>query len=180
MPPADLYLQVAGLGAKQDAGFVKSLAAKGFRAQLQARRQSGQCTYPDWSFFHSRRDGTGAAQTAIGRRPGRRERALILRTMGLGLVAGIMAILLSFNFGGAVSPKVLLPPSAAPRDVRDIQRAVSMQDQAQMSLKIRVRTASGPPRSARMRGIPDSPHVLHFFHPLSRGGGERFAVAPAY
>jgi cell division protein FtsN len=35
VPPADLYLQVAGIGAKQDAGFVKSLAAKGFRAQLQ-------------------------------------------------------------------------------------------------------------------------------------------------
>jgi cell division protein FtsN len=35
VPPADLYLQVAGIGPKQDAGFVKSLAAKGFGAQLQ-------------------------------------------------------------------------------------------------------------------------------------------------
>jgi cell division protein FtsN len=35
VPSADLYLQVAGIGAKQDAGFVKSLTAKGFRAQLQ-------------------------------------------------------------------------------------------------------------------------------------------------
>jgi hypothetical protein len=35
VPPADLYLQVAGIGAKQDVGFVKSLAAKGFAAQLQ-------------------------------------------------------------------------------------------------------------------------------------------------
>jgi SPOR domain len=37
MPPAELYLQVAGLGPEQDAGFVKSLAATGFRAQLQPR-----------------------------------------------------------------------------------------------------------------------------------------------
>jgi SPOR domain len=35
VPSADLYLQVAGIGPKQDAGFVKSLAAKGFGAQLQ-------------------------------------------------------------------------------------------------------------------------------------------------
>ncbi len=36
-PPADLYLQVAGLGPKHDEGFVKSLQAKGFRAQIQNR-----------------------------------------------------------------------------------------------------------------------------------------------
>jgi cell division septation protein DedD len=35
VPSADVYLQVAGIGPKQDAGFVKSLATKGFRAQLQ-------------------------------------------------------------------------------------------------------------------------------------------------
>ncbi len=32
---APLYLQVAGLGAKQDAGFVRSLQAQGFEAQVQ-------------------------------------------------------------------------------------------------------------------------------------------------
>jgi cell division septation protein DedD len=37
VPPTILYLQVAGLGPKQDAGFVSSLKAKGFRAQVQAR-----------------------------------------------------------------------------------------------------------------------------------------------
>jgi cell division septation protein DedD len=37
VPPTILYLQVAGLGPKQDAGFVRSLQAKGFRAQVQAR-----------------------------------------------------------------------------------------------------------------------------------------------
>lgn len=34
-PPADLYLQVAGLGPKRDEGFVKSLQAKGFPARIQ-------------------------------------------------------------------------------------------------------------------------------------------------
>jgi hypothetical protein len=34
-PPVELYLQVAGLGPKQDAEFVRSLQSKGFRAQLQ-------------------------------------------------------------------------------------------------------------------------------------------------
>jgi cell division septation protein DedD len=34
-PPTSLYLQVAGLGPKQDAAFLKSLHAKGFRAQVQ-------------------------------------------------------------------------------------------------------------------------------------------------
>jgi hypothetical protein len=34
-PPANLYLQMAGLGTKQDAGFVKTLQAKGFQAQVQ-------------------------------------------------------------------------------------------------------------------------------------------------
>ncbi len=33
-PPTSLYLQVAGLGPKQDAGFLRSLHAKGFRAQV--------------------------------------------------------------------------------------------------------------------------------------------------
>lgn len=36
VPPANLYLQVAGIGPKQDAGFVKSLQAKGFGAQLES------------------------------------------------------------------------------------------------------------------------------------------------
>jgi hypothetical protein len=34
-PPENLYLQVAGLGTRQDAGFVRSLQAKGFEAQVQ-------------------------------------------------------------------------------------------------------------------------------------------------
>jgi SPOR domain len=34
-PQTSLYLQVAGLGPKQDAGFLRSLHAKGFRAQVQ-------------------------------------------------------------------------------------------------------------------------------------------------
>jgi cell division protein FtsN len=34
-PLQNLYLQVAGLGAQQDAGFVRSLQAKGFEAQVQ-------------------------------------------------------------------------------------------------------------------------------------------------
>ncbi len=37
VPPAALYLHVAGLGPKQDAGFVRSLLSQGFRAQVQAR-----------------------------------------------------------------------------------------------------------------------------------------------
>lgn len=36
VPPAVLYLQVAALGPKQDAGFVRSLQTEGLRAQLQA------------------------------------------------------------------------------------------------------------------------------------------------
>ncbi len=35
--PAELYLQVAGLGSAQDASFVASLQAQGFRAQVQTR-----------------------------------------------------------------------------------------------------------------------------------------------
>jgi cell division protein FtsN len=34
--PANIYLQVAGLGPKQDAGFARSLQAKGFRVQIQS------------------------------------------------------------------------------------------------------------------------------------------------
>jgi len=37
VPPADLYLQVDGLGLKQDADFASSLQAKGFPAQVQMR-----------------------------------------------------------------------------------------------------------------------------------------------
>jgi len=37
VPPAVLYLQVAGLGPKQDSGFVRSLRSKGFSAQVDAR-----------------------------------------------------------------------------------------------------------------------------------------------
>jgi cell division septation protein DedD len=37
VPPTVLYLQVAGLGLKQDANFVRSLQTKGFRAQVQTR-----------------------------------------------------------------------------------------------------------------------------------------------
>lgn len=37
-PPTSLYLQVAGLGPKQDAAFVNSLQAKGFQAQIQAQQ----------------------------------------------------------------------------------------------------------------------------------------------
>lgn len=36
-PPVNLYLQVAGLGPKQDADFVRSLQSRGFRAQIQNR-----------------------------------------------------------------------------------------------------------------------------------------------
>lgn len=36
VPLPQLYLQVAGLGAKQDAAFVRSLEDKGFRAQVRA------------------------------------------------------------------------------------------------------------------------------------------------
>jgi hypothetical protein len=34
-PPAKLYLQIAGIGPKRDAGLVGSLQAQGFRAQVQ-------------------------------------------------------------------------------------------------------------------------------------------------
>jgi cell division septation protein DedD len=37
VPPTVIYLQVAALGTKQDASFVRSLQTKGFRAQVQAR-----------------------------------------------------------------------------------------------------------------------------------------------
>jgi cell division septation protein DedD len=37
VPPTILYLQVAGLGPKQDANFVRSLQNKGFHAQVQAQ-----------------------------------------------------------------------------------------------------------------------------------------------
>jgi cell division septation protein DedD len=37
VPPAYLYVQVAGLGLKPDADFASSLQAKGFRAQVQMR-----------------------------------------------------------------------------------------------------------------------------------------------
>jgi cell division septation protein DedD len=36
-PPTELFLQVGGLGPKQDARFVRSLQAKGLPAQVQAR-----------------------------------------------------------------------------------------------------------------------------------------------
>jgi cell division septation protein DedD len=42
VPPANLYLQVAGLGPEEDADFVDSLKAKGFPAQVQAQGQSGR------------------------------------------------------------------------------------------------------------------------------------------
>jgi cell division protein FtsN len=35
VPPADVYLQVAGLGPKQDTDFAVALQAKGFHAQVQ-------------------------------------------------------------------------------------------------------------------------------------------------
>jgi cell division protein FtsN len=35
-PVSDLYLQVAGLGPQQDAGFVRSLQAKGLNAHIQS------------------------------------------------------------------------------------------------------------------------------------------------
>ena len=37
VPPAVFFLQVAGLGPKQDARFVRSLQGRGFHAQAQAR-----------------------------------------------------------------------------------------------------------------------------------------------
>lgn len=37
VPRGDVYLQVAGLGPKQDADFAQSLEAQGFRAQMQMR-----------------------------------------------------------------------------------------------------------------------------------------------
>jgi hypothetical protein len=36
--PADVYLQVAGLGPAEDADFVRSLQAQGFHAQIQTRQ----------------------------------------------------------------------------------------------------------------------------------------------
>jgi hypothetical protein len=36
LPPAVLYLQVEGLGSKQDKSFVRSLQSRGFRARVQA------------------------------------------------------------------------------------------------------------------------------------------------
>jgi hypothetical protein len=35
-PPPDLYLEVAGLGPRQDASFVRELEAKGYRARIQS------------------------------------------------------------------------------------------------------------------------------------------------
>jgi cell division septation protein DedD len=35
-PPPDLYLEVAGLGPRQDASFMKGLAAKGYRTRIQS------------------------------------------------------------------------------------------------------------------------------------------------
>jgi cell division septation protein DedD len=37
LPPAVLYLQVAGLGPKRDAGFVRTLHSRGFHAQVETR-----------------------------------------------------------------------------------------------------------------------------------------------
>ncbi len=48
-----------------------------------------------------------------------------------------------------------------------------------MSLKIRVRTARWPHSFRRCARIPHSPNLLHSFHRLSRGGGERLVVAAA-
>jgi len=42
VPPAPLFLQVAGIGAKQDAGFVRSLQAKGFHAQIHAPNRDNE------------------------------------------------------------------------------------------------------------------------------------------
>jgi cell division protein FtsN len=40
VPPTVVYLQATSLGPQQDAGFVKSLRAKGFNAQVQTRSQT--------------------------------------------------------------------------------------------------------------------------------------------
>lgn len=40
-PPVDLFLQVASLGPKQDARFIRLLKARGFRAQVQTRDSDG-------------------------------------------------------------------------------------------------------------------------------------------
>jgi len=40
VPPAHLYLEAAGIGPRQDAGFVRSLQAKGFHAQIQDGERS--------------------------------------------------------------------------------------------------------------------------------------------
>jgi cell division septation protein DedD len=42
VPPTVLYLQVAALGPKQDASFVRSLQTKGFHAQVQARDEDSR------------------------------------------------------------------------------------------------------------------------------------------
>jgi hypothetical protein len=41
-PPPDLYLQVAGLGPREDASFVKKLAAKGYRARIIKSTTQGE------------------------------------------------------------------------------------------------------------------------------------------
>jgi cell division septation protein DedD len=43
VPPANLYLQIAALEPKQDAGFVRSLQHKGFRAQVQQGNNGDAC-----------------------------------------------------------------------------------------------------------------------------------------
>jgi hypothetical protein len=39
-PPAVIYLQVAGLGPKRDAGFVRTLLSRGFHAQVETRKDN--------------------------------------------------------------------------------------------------------------------------------------------
>jgi hypothetical protein len=41
VPPPQFYLQVAGMGEKQDAAFVRSLEQKGLRAELRASQAEG-------------------------------------------------------------------------------------------------------------------------------------------
>ena len=89
-----------------------------------------------------------------------------------------MAILVSFSFGGRLDRHAPTAERGAAR-CRGHAASSFMQDQAQMSLKIRVRTAATPPRSPYCARIPDPPHLLHFFHWLSRAGGERLVVAAA-
>jgi SPOR domain len=43
VPPAKVYLQIAGLGAKRDAGLVSSLEAQGLRAQVQEGNSGDAC-----------------------------------------------------------------------------------------------------------------------------------------